>query len=68
MRTTKQLSTSELMYLLDRMEYYSMSSGYVGETRDGKIDFTDQEDCSSGNLHVTREELQKLLNQKLSEE
>ena len=68
MITAKQLSTSELMYLLDNMDYCDINSGYISETRDGKIGFIDQEDDNPGILHVTRNELRKLLNQKLSED
>lgn len=67
MITAKQLNTAELMYILDKMDYYNMSSGHVSVTRDGKIDFVDEEEDNPYALYVTRDELRKLLNQKLSE-
>jgi len=33
-----QFTIVELMYILDKMDYYEMSSGYIGETPDGKIE------------------------------
>jgi hypothetical protein len=68
MMNKDQFTIVELMYILDKMDYYEMSSGYIGETPDGKIEVfpPDEDHCCDG-VFVTTFTLRKKLNKQLQE-
>lgn len=60
----RKLTTAELQYILDKMKFYNRSSGYIGDTPDGKMEFFDSKP-SFAVAYVTRVVIERTLKNKL---
>lgn len=64
MENDRKLSISELQFILDKMNFYRRSSGYIADTPDGKIEFFDSRP-SFGGAYVTKVVIERSLKDKL---
>lgn len=60
----KILTVAELQYVIDKMSFYRRTSGYIGETPDGKLEFFDSKP-SFVCAFVTKVVLERSLKNKL---
>lgn len=64
MENDRELSIAELRYILDKMNFYRRSSGYIADTPDGRMEFFDSKP-SFGGAYVTKVVIERSLKNKL---